>query len=127
MAPGRSGSLNVQFWQLCLAEQGRTVQSLSGPFLIAARFAEERIVAGWLPSRPFDPCVVRPAIRVDKYQTITFDNNRYSFPRAYALGPVTVKGYVDRVVVMADGRVVASHPWCYGRCPPVVDSLHYAG
>ena len=76
MAPGCIRPLNVQFRQLCLAEQERTVQSLSGQFLIAARFAEERIAAGRLPSRPFDPCVVRPAIRADKYQTITFDNNR---------------------------------------------------
>jgi hypothetical protein len=101
------------------------VQSLSGPFLIAARFAEERAAAGRLPSRPFDPCIVRPAVRVDKYQTVSFDNNRYSVPRAYAFGPVTVKGYVDRVVVVADGQVVAAHARCYGRCPPVLDPLHY--
>jgi transposase len=118
-------AINAQFRQLCRAEQERTVQSLSGPFLIAARFAEERTAAGRLPDRPFDACIVRPAVRVDKYQTVTFDNNRYSVPRAYAFQPVTVKGYVDRIVVVADGRVVASHPRCYGRCPPVLDPLHY--
>ena len=118
-------ALNAQFRQLCRAEQERTVQSLSGPFLIAERFAEERTAAGRLPRQRFDPCIVRPAVQVDKYQTVRFDNNRYSVPRVYAFGLVTVKGYVDRVVVVAGGQVVASHPRCYGRCAPVLDPLHY--
>jgi transposase len=118
-------ALNARFRQLCLAEQERTVQSLSGPFLIATRFLEERAAAGRLPTRPFDACIVRPAVRVDKYQTVTFDGNRYSVPRAWAFEPVTVKGYVDRVVIVAGGQVVATHPRCYGRCPPVLDPLHY--
>ena len=117
-------ALNARFRQLCWAEHGRTVQSLSGPFLIAARFAEERTAAGRLPGRPFDPCIVRPAVPVDKYQTVIFDNNRYSVPRAYAFQPVTVKGYVDRFVIVAGGPVVASHPRGYGRCAPVLDPLH---
>jgi transposase len=118
-------ALNAQFRQLCQAEQERIVQSLSGPFLIGERFAAERAAAGQLPRQAFDPCIVRPAVRVDKYQTVMFDNNRYSVPRVYAFGLVTVKGYVDRVVVVAGGQVVASHPRCYGRCAPVLDPLHY--
>jgi hypothetical protein len=118
-------ALNAQFRQLCRAEQERIVQSMSGPFRIADRFAEERAAAGRLPARPFDPCIVRPAVQVDKYQTVIFDNNRYSVPRAWAFAPVMVKGYVDRVVIVVGGQVVASHPRCYGRCAPVLDPLHY--
>ena len=33
-------------------------------------------------------------------------------PRLYAFGPVTVKGYVDRVVVVARGQIVASRARC---------------
>ena len=44
-----------------------------------------------------------------------FDGNRYSVPRRCAFRPVTVKGYVDRVEVVADGQVVARHARSYGR------------
>ena len=62
---------------------------------------------------------------MDKYQTVRFDGNRYSVPRRWAFRAVTVKGYVDRVVVVADGQVVAEHPRCYGRAEQVLDPLHF--
>jgi transposase len=118
-------ALNDLFRRLCSAEQDRIVESMAGRFRIADRFAEERIVAGGLPKRPFDPCIEYPAVDVDKYQTVAFDGNRYSVPRAHAYSVVTIKGYVDRVVVVAGGQVVASHPRHYERCPPILDPLHY--
>ena len=118
-------ALNDRFRQLCLAEQDRIVESLAGPFRIADRFAAERGLAGGLPKRPFDPCIEHPAVAVDKYQTVAFEGNRYSVPRDYAYGVVTVKGYVDRVVIVAGGQVVASHRRHYERCAPVLEPLHY--
>jgi transposase len=117
--------LNAHFRRLCLAEQGRTVQSLSGAFLIGARFAEERAAAGRLPGRSFDPCIEQPAVAVDKDQTFAFDGTRYSVPRAYAFATVAVRGYVDRVVAVACGQVIATHPRRYGRVPPVLDPIHF--
>src|SRR5262249_59693583 len=93
----------------CEAERERVVQSLSGPFLIKDRLAEDLTCASPLPRHRFDPCVIRPAVVVDKYQTVAFDGNRYSVPRRYAFEMVMVKGYVDRVVVAAHGQVVATH------------------
>jgi hypothetical protein len=62
---------------------------------------------------------------VDKYQTVRFDHNRYSVPRACAYQAVTVKGYLDRVEVVAGGRVVARHARSYGRDEQLLDPLHY--
>ena len=76
--------LNAYFRQRCEAERERTVQSLFGPFVIGTRFAEEQAVAVPLPPHRFDPCVIRPAAPVDKYQTVAFDRNRYSVPRQFA-------------------------------------------
>ena len=56
---------------------------------------------------------------------MAFDANRYSVPRPWAFRAVTVKGYVDRVVVVAGGQVVAEHPRCYGHSQQVLDPLHY--
>jgi transposase len=117
--------LNQYFRQRCEAERARTVQSLFGPFLIGTRFDEEKAAAAPLPSHQFDPCVIRPAAPVDKYQTVAFDRNRYSVPRQFAFQMVTVKGYVDRVVIVAGGQVVATHARSLLANTLVLDPLHF--
>ena len=117
--------LNRHFRQRCQAERARTVQSLSGPFLIGTRFAEEQAAAAPLPDHRFDPCVIRPAASVDKYQTVAFDRNRYSVPRPFAFQLVTVKGYVDRIVIVAGSQVIATHTRSLKPGPPILDPLHY--
>lgn len=118
-------ALNVLFRQRCQAERERVVQSLFGPFKIGDRFAEEQATAAPLPSIGFDACVIRPAALADKYQTVAFDGIRYSVPRPFAFELVTVKGYVDRVVVVAAGRTIATHQRSLDGGPPVLNPVHY--
>ena len=117
--------LNAALRQRCLAERERIVQSLFGPFKISDRFAEEQATAAPLPGTRFDACVIRSAAVVDKYQTVAFDNNRYSVPRPFAFQTVTVKGFVDRVVVVAAGQVIATHARSLKRGTLVLDPVHY--
>jgi hypothetical protein len=77
-----------------------------------------------LPQRPFDACLDSPA-KVDKYQSVRFDNVSYSVPRACAFQAVTVKAYVDRITIVAAGQVVACHARSYERGAMVLDPLHY--
>ena len=114
--------LNEHMRARCLDERRRTVRSASGAFVIGDRLAEELAAAARLPGRAFDPCIERQAV-ADKYQTVAFDANRYSVPRPWAFRSVTVKGYIDRVVVVAGGRVVAEHPRCYGHSQQVLDPV----
>jgi hypothetical protein len=116
--------LNEYMNQRCLDERRRAVRSASGAFVIGDRFAEEVTAAVRLPRHAFDPCVEHQAV-ADKYQTVAFDANRYSVPRPWAFREVTVKGYVDRVVVTAVGQAVAEHARCYGRSQQVLDPVHY--
>jgi transposase len=116
--------LNEYMRQRCLDERRRTVRSASGAFVIGDRFAEELAAAARLPRHAFDPCVEHQAV-ADKYQTVAFDTNRYSVPRPWAFREVTVKGYVDRVVVAAGGQVVAEHARCYEHLQQVLDPMHY--
>jgi transposase len=116
--------LNEHMRTRCIEERRRAVRSVSGAFVIGDRFAEEVAAAAPLPQRAFDPCIERPAV-ADKYQTVAFDTNRYSVPRPWAFRSVTVKGYVDRVVVVAGGQVVAEHPRCYGHSQQVLDPMHF--
>ncbi len=117
--------LNQHFRNRCEAERARTVQSLFGSFVIGTRFAEEQAATAPLPNHRFDPCVIRPAAPVDKYQTVAFERNRYSVPRRFAFQMVTVKGYMDRVVIAAGGQIVPTHARSPQLDTLVLDPLHY--
>ena len=92
---------------------------------IVARFAEEEAAAAPLPEPQFDACVIRSSAPVDKYQTVAFDGNRYSVPRAFTFQPVSVKGYVDRVAIVAHGQVVATHLRSFQKKTMILDPIHY--
>ena len=117
--------LNTFLRICCEAERQRVVQSLFGPFTIKDRLAEDLTAATPLPVHRFDPCVIRPAVAVDKYQTVAYDGNRYSVPRPFAFQMVAVKGYVDRVVIVAEGQVVATHARCTDKQTMILDPVHY--
>ena len=116
------GEFNAHLRACCLADRERTQAGQTET--IGQRFARDSDSGLSLPQRAFDPCIARPG-KVDKYQTVQFDANRYSVPRAYAFASVTVKGYVERVEVVAQGRVVATHPRSYGRGEQILDPIHY--
>lgn len=101
--------LNHLLRQRCEQERDREVRSLSGTFIIRDRLAQDLQAAAALPAQRFDPCVIKPAMVVDKYQTVAFDGSRYSVPREFAFQTVTVKGYVSKVSIVAQGRVIATH------------------
>lgn len=114
--------LNVWLRQCAIQDRERTVAGQTET--IAQRFERDRAAASSLTAHRFDACIHQPAI-VDKFQTVRFDSNRYSVPRPYAFTPVSVKGYVDRVAVVADGRVVAEHPRSYLNGQQILDPIHY--
>ena len=114
--------LNTHLRRCCLAERASASGDNAEP--VGVRFERDRAAALAAPARRFDACVLQPA-QVDKYQTVRFDHNSYSVPRRWAFRPVTVKGYVERVEVVADGQVVARHPRSYGKGQRVLDPLHY--
>ena len=117
--------LNTFFRKRCEAERDRVVQSLLGPFVIKDRLAEDLAAATPLPKHRFEPCLIRPAVPVDKFQTIAFDTNRYSVPRRFAREMVTVKGYVDRVVIVAKGQIIATHERSLKKQTMILDPIHY--
>ena len=117
--------LNTFFRKRCEAERDRVVQSLHGPFRIQDRLAEDRAAAAPLPKHRFDPCVIKPAVAVDKYQTVAFDGNRYSVPRPFAFQTVSVKGYVAMIAIVANGQVVATHERSLKKHTMILDPIHY--
>jgi transposase len=115
-------ALNDYLRRCCLEDRGRVVPGKEGS--IGRRFDQERAAALPLPPRAFDACLAQPG-KIDKYQTVAFDRNRYSVPRRFAFRTVTVKGYVDRIEVVAEGQVVARHARSYEPGRQILDPRHY--
>jgi transposase len=99
-------ALNRHLLWCCLKERERTVAGR--PETIGQMFEHERRQAAALPDRPFD-AAMQQVRQADKYQTVLFEGVRYSVPRRVAFEPVTVKAYVDRVVLVHKGQAVATH------------------
>jgi transposase len=114
--------LNDLLRRRCQQDQQRTVTGRSES--IETRFAHERALAIPLPARRFDTSV--PCERkVDKYQIVVLDKNRYSVPRRYAFQTVTVKSFTDRIEIVSLDQTIARHERCYGQGEQVLDPLHY--
>jgi transposase len=114
--------LNRHLLACCLKERQRTVSGRSET--IGQMFEAERRCALELPDRPFDACIqhVRQA---DKYQTVLFEDVRYSVPRHVAFAPVTVKAYLDQVLLVHKGQVVARHRRNRAAGEQVLEPTHF--
>jgi hypothetical protein len=116
--------LNVHLHRQCLEARERPCGD--NALSVAARFEHDRAAALPVPPRRFDACVIEPG-KVDKYQTVRFDCNSYSVPRRWAFRTVSVKGYVNRVEVVGDGALIATHLRNYERGKKILDPLHFLG
>lgn len=114
--------LNAHLRACCLRDRERVQQGQTET--IGQRFARETDNALSLPAGAFDPCIPEPA-KVDKYQMVRFDTNRYSVPRPAAFRTVTVKAYVGRIDIVLGNQAIATHPRCYGKNEQVLDPRHY--
>jgi len=116
------GELNAHLRQCCVTARDRVCGDNAAS--VGERFRQDQAAAMPVPARPFEACVIQPGA-ADKYQTVAFDGNRYSVPRRWAFRDVTVKGFVEHVAVVADGRVIASHRRSYARHEKVLDPRHF--
>ena len=73
---------------------------------------------------PFDGYVEVPA-RVSSTSLVSVARNRYSVPCAWAGHRVSVRLYPERVVIVADQRVVAEHARAVDRDHVIYDWQHY--
>jgi transposase len=114
--------LNAYLRECCRNDRSRP--SRDAQKTIGEQFERDRKEAAELPRHRFDACIRKPA-KVDKYQFARFDKVCYSVPRNCAFQAVTIKGYVDRVEIVHDHQVVATHVRSYVAGDQMLDPLHY--
>jgi len=114
--------LNAHLLSFCQSELTRKVSGQTQT--IGERFELDKRHGIELPKHRFDPCISR-SVLVDKYQTATFEHNRYSVPKWAAFLTVAVKGYVDRVQILQSDKLIATHRRSYEKDRWIVEPLHY--
>ena len=115
-------ALNAMLANCCRARQSDCAGRYAE--MIGERMAADRAVLRALPAVPLEPCEKR-AGRVSSTSLVRYRGNDYSMPTIYGFRDVVVKGFVDRVVILCGGVVVARHKRAYGEGESVADPQHY--
>jgi hypothetical protein len=56
---------------------------------------------------------------------VTFDRNRYSVPVMWANQTVTLRAYATKLILLAEGKVIAEHKRQFGRDKTFCNPWHY--
>ncbi len=114
--------LNAKLAEKCQQRQSEVVAGAKET--IGARMWADVAAFRATPPGLFEACEKR-AGRVSSTALVRYRSNDYSAPTRYAHRDVIVKGFVDRVIIVCDGEVVADHPRSYDSGDFVADPLHY--
>lgn len=115
--------LNDYLLDWCLKEAGRThVPNKSETVL--EMWEKEKEYFHPLPTNRFEACKLL-SCKVNKTSLITVETNRYSVPCSFAGQAVWAKIFVDRVIVVAQNRVIAEHSRSYESNQMITVLDHY--
>jgi transposase len=101
-------ALNLWLQERCIALWHEVAHPEQPDHSVAAVWDRER--PHLMPlTRPFDG-FVEHGKRVTPTCLVHVERNRYSVPATYANRPVSVRVYAQRLVIAAEGQVIAEHP-----------------
>lgn len=63
--------------------------------------------------------------KVNKFSFVNFETNRYSVPTKYVYQTLVVKAFVDKVVIVSDDQVVATHRRLFERHGQQINPHHF--
>jgi transposase len=114
--------LNGQLADMCRQDLKRRLRGKAGTK--AEMLKEDQAAFLALPAVAFDACRKQPT-RANSLSLVRFDDNDYSVPVSFAHHEILVKGYVDRVVLCHQGKVVAEHHRSWEQEGTFFDYRHY--
>lgn len=89
---------------------------------IGERFAQEYFLP--LPVSAYESCRIQIG-KINTQGLVRFQDNDYSVPTTTGQQTVLIKGYVDRVQIIYEHKVIAEHPRSYKKESVVLNPLHY--
>ena len=122
------GALNTWLERRCVALWHQIRHPEQTHRTVAEVWADEQTHLMRMPP-PFDG-FVEDTKRVSPTCLVAFDRNRYSVPASFANRPASLRAYADRVVIAAEGQVIAEHARVFTRghdrpARTVYDWRHY--
>jgi hypothetical protein len=114
--------LNARLVEMCRKDMKRRLRGKTATK--AELLKEDQAAFLSLPAAPFDACRKQPT-RANSLSLVRFDDNDYSVPVAYAHHEILIKGYVERVVLCHQQKVVAEHRRSWGKQGVFFNYLHY--
>ncbi|MDX5934101.1 IS21 family transposase [Acidithiobacillus thiooxidans] len=115
--------LNAWLWERCQERAQNHAHPEQKTRTIWAVFQEEKALL-----RPFQATFdgyVEDRVRVKSTCLISVDRNHYSVPAEWAGEWVRARRYVDRIVVLMESAVIATHARRMGRDKTITDPQHY--
>lgn len=104
--------LNTKLIGDCLNYR-RTHQVQSRTISVNEAYQEERKYLNAIPMYKYDTSRTATP-EVGDYSTVRFEKNNYSVPVRYLRRTVTVKGYADKVLIIYNGKLIATHDRLFG-------------
>jgi len=115
-------ALNQHLRERCMEDEARTIRGRQQR--IADDWEREKVALRPLPSEPFDTSEVSTP-KVDAKSRVSVRSNRYSVPVRFAQRRVEARVTARKVVVRAEGKVVAEHERLQGRGGQRLELDHY--
>ena len=116
--------LNQMLLERCQQYGSHRIAGREDDRTVEERFESERSRLLPLPGRPYEN--YKPLrVKVDRYQTVRVDRNRYSVPRAYVGRWVWAHVSCWQVEVFAEDRKIAEQERVFSNCKWQIDPLHY--
>ncbi len=116
--------LNEQLLGRCQEQGSRRIRGREDARSIEERFEAERASLLPLPESPFENTKVL-RVRVDRYQTVNVDRNRYSVPGAYVGRWLRAHVGCEKVEVYAQERKLVEHERIFANSKWQIDPRHY--
>lgn len=104
--------LNAKIIEDCLNYR-KTHKVQSRTISVNEAYHEERMYLHSVPVYRYDTSRTATP-EVGDYSTVRFEKNNYSVPVRYLRRTVTVKGYADKVLIMYNGKLIATHDRLFG-------------
>ena len=113
-------ALNDYLDACCKKRQSTVVRGTQ--HTIVQRLSQESFLP--LPLTPYEACRVQSG-KITSQGLVRFQNNDYSVPTILGQQKVWIKGFVDRIVIAFEDKVIAQHRRSYGQEEIVFNPLHY--
>ncbi len=102
------GALNTWLEERCVSSWGELRHPELADRLVSEVWEDERKLL--MPMPPAFDGFVEHSKRVSPTCLVLVERVRYSVPAPFANRPVSIRLYADRVVIAAEGKIVAEHP-----------------